>query len=297
MTEKEVEMRIVVGMDWSEQAFTAVQTVTQLYTPSEMTLVHGVDLREFESPVFAPAMAKRAFEELRRVLVDAGRQLLDQAAALIPAGIPVKRVCEVGSPASVVLDAAEKAHAKLLVTGARGRGRIAETILGSVSHRVLTHARCSVLIVKRPIEKLRRVLVGLDPADESDVVRRWLGTHPFSQPAELRLISAVPRFHPGDPISIPAFNEWRDAAIRASQDTVTAAAAELSTAGYTATGTVVEGDPAEVIARESDPYDLVIVGSHGRKGLERFLLGSVSHHVTHRVSCPVLVVRPSGHAS
>ena len=37
--------------------------------------------------------------------------------------------------------------------------------------------------------------------------------------------------------------------------------------------------------------DLVVVGSHSRKGVERFLLGSVSHSVVHRVACSILVVR------
>jgi nucleotide-binding universal stress UspA family protein len=37
--------------------------------------------------------------------------------------------------------------------------------------------------------------------------------------------------------------------------------------------------------------DLVVVASHGRKGLMRFLLGSVSHSIVHQVTCPILVVR------
>ncbi len=54
-----------------------------------------------------------------------------------------------------------------------------------------------------------------------------------------------------------------------------------------------EGDPGESIveAARSEATDLIIVGSHGRSGVGRFLIGSVSDHVVRHASCPVLVVR------
>lgn len=56
------------------------------------------------------------------------------------------------------------------------------------------------------------------------------------------------------------------------------------------------GDPVEVILRVAQelPADLIVVGSHGRTGLARLLMGSVAEQVVRRASCPVLVVkRPS----
>ncbi|HYM82741.1 MAG TPA: universal stress protein [Candidatus Dormibacteraeota bacterium] len=54
-----------------------------------------------------------------------------------------------------------------------------------------------------------------------------------------------------------------------------------------------EGDPGESIieAARSEAADLIIVGSHGRGAVGRFLIGSVSDHVVRNASCPVLVVR------
>lgn len=54
------------------------------------------------------------------------------------------------------------------------------------------------------------------------------------------------------------------------------------------------GDPAREIVRmaESVEADLIIVGTHGRRGIRRLLLGSVAEHVMRRASCPVLVMRP-----
>ena len=56
---------------------------------------------------------------------------------------------------------------------------------------------------------------------------------------------------------------------------------------------VWEGEPGEAIveAATSEQVDLIVVGSHGRSGMGRFLIGSVSDYVVRRAPCPVLVVR------
>lgn len=66
-------------------------------------------------------------------------------------------------------------------------------------------------------------------------------------------------------------------------------------AGVTAEFLVWEGDPGGSIAAaaEAEDADLVVVGTRGRSGAERMLLGSVSDHVVRHATCPVLVVRPS----
>ena len=62
-------------------------------------------------------------------------------------------------------------------------------------------------------------------------------------------------------------------------------------AHYKVNTQVVTGVPALMIAERAKAMDLVVVGSHSRKGVERFLLGSVSHSVVHKVACSILVVR------
>jgi len=67
-------------------------------------------------------------------------------------------------------------------------------------------------------------------------------------------------------------------------------------AGVTAEFLVWEGDPGGSIAAaaEAEGADLVVVGTRGRSGAGRMLLGSVSDHVVRHAACPVLVVRPDG---
>ena len=70
---------------------------------------------------------------------------------------------------------------------------------------------------------------------------------------------------------------------------------EAREAGVTAEFLVWDGEPGDSIAAaaEAERADLVVVGTRGRRGAERMLLGSVSDHVVRHAECPVLVVRPT----
>ena len=67
----------------------------------------------------------------------------------------------------------------------------------------------------------------------------------------------------------------------------------LASAGLKATADVLSGNPKEVILEEAKKWnaDLIVVGSHGRRGFKRFLLGSVSEAVAMNAHCSVVVVR------
>jgi nucleotide-binding universal stress UspA family protein len=64
-------------------------------------------------------------------------------------------------------------------------------------------------------------------------------------------------------------------------------------AGADATFLVWEGDPGDAIvaAADSEGADLIVIGSHGRSGVSRFFIGSVSDYVVRHAHCPVMVVR------
>ena len=64
--------------------------------------------------------------------------------------------------------------------------------------------------------------------------------------------------------------------------------------GVTVTEVVREGDPAEIVLAlaEKEQADMIIMGSHGRRGIGRLLFGSVATEVTQKAQCPVLTIRP-----
>jgi nucleotide-binding universal stress UspA family protein len=86
-------------------------------------------------------------------------------------------------------------------------------------------------------------------------------------------------------------------AVADSRDTLTNRAQAIvqraKAAGADATFLVWEGDAGEAIvaAANSENADLIVVGSHGRSGVSRFFIGSVSDYVVRHAHCPVMVVR------
>src|SRR5512147_3080885 len=285
-------MKIVVGVDWSEQAFATVQQVLHLYRPSELTLVHGVDLGIFEYPIVAQAANLQGYDDFRNALIDAGRQVLARTANMLPFDSDtVKQVNEVGNAAEIILKTANAVDADLVAVGARGHSRMTELVLGSVSHRVLMHATRPTLIVKGTSRPIQRVLVAIEGREDAERIKQWLLVHPFANPVELCVLSVVVPIRVADPYNIGGFETWSDSLKTYAEDLVKTVGAELMGSRYSISTRVATGEVAATVAEQAKGMDLVVVASHGRKGLERFLLGSASHGIVHHVTCPILVVR------
>jgi len=275
-------MKVVIGVDWSDQNFAALTQTVQLYRPTELSLVHAIDTGlYFEQGAAVEHETER------------GRTLLDQAAAKVPAEAKsVRKISETANPAELLLDSADKVAADLVVVGTRGRSRLAEAFVGSVSSRVLQYNTRSTLIVKGGARTVRRLLVAVQGAEDGDRIAQWLTKHPFTDPVELCVFNVVVPFDvknaPQDPRSAAPL---QDGATRKQEDLVKTIAGRLTGPQYKVSTKVSIGNPPVLIQEQAKDADLVVVSSHGRKGVSRFLMGSVSHAVVHDVSCPVLVVR------
>jgi nucleotide-binding universal stress UspA family protein len=285
-------MRVVIGVDWSDQAFAAVTQTFQLCHPTDVTLVHGVDLGILEYPVVAQAGNVQGYDDFRKAMVDSGRQLLERAAAMVPAEVTsIRKVNEIGSPAQLILDSATNLSADLVVVGVRGRSRLSEAVLGSVSHRVLMHGSHPTLIVRGAARKVQRVLIAIEERNDADRIVKWLTEHPLADPVELRVVHAIIPIGVNDPYDALGTRTWWEGAERYAEELVKSTAGKLLNPRYTVSTNVAQGNPATVIEQEAKDMDLVVVTSHGRKGISRFLLGSVSHAIVHHVSSPILVLR------
>ena len=285
-------MRVLIALDWSEQAFAAVREAAYLYDLQEVILVHGIDLGMFQYPIVADMSNMQGYGEFRKAMESAGQQLLDHTTTLLPSENPsVTRVCEFAKPASLILDKARNSRADLIVIGARGRGRVGEFVLGSVSHRVALHAHCSTLIVKEREGPVKRVIVAVEGQEDGARIRAWLLAHPFKNAVDLTIVSVVRPIPSADPFTLFPVQDWTAIALRGAEDLVKGLAAALMNHRYTVGTQVTVGDPMGVLKEHAQTADLLIIGSHGRKGLERFLLGSISHALLHGVPCPILVVR------
>ena len=285
-------MKVVAGVDWSDAAFAAVEQVGLLYRPDEVTLVHGVDLGLFEYPIVAEAANLQGYDIFKKSMYDAGWESLERAATMLPDDVPKpNRLCEYGKPARFLLDTASSISADLIVVGTHDHSRVAELVLTSVSHRVLLHAMQPTLLVKGRAKPVRRVLIAIEGRTDGMKICDWLIRHPFRTPVDAMILTALPVLPVLEQSPAAAFATWSEEITRQAEETVRACAERLPAPAFSTSTRVMKGDPAPVVSDVSREFDLVIVGSHGREGVDRFLLGSVSHAIVHHVACPVLVVR------
>jgi len=284
-------MRMVIGVDWSDEAFAAVQQALFLYRPTEVTVVHGIEMGIFEYPTITHIAGLQGYEEFRRAVTAAGAQLLDRTAATVSMpSASVKRINEIGNPAQMILQAAHTAKADLIVVGARGRSRAAEAVLGSVSHRILMHSPCTTLIARREARPIQKVLVAVEGKEDGDRIVGWLHDHPFMNPVELCILSVVVPLGVAEPYMLAGLEPWSEVSRTYAEDLVKRVAASFPSPAYKVRTCVATGQAAATVAAQSEGMDLLVGSTQGRHGLDRFLMGSVSHSIVHRVSSPVLIV-------
>ena len=144
---------VLVAVDGSDDSARAVRFLESLALARQtrMRLLGVVEPLRY--PTTAPRAADRKLREILRELEDERRGELDRALqqAAVQLGDKVARVNRYtpsGDPAEEILVTARDFDTDLVVMGARGLGGVARVLLGSVSEKVLHHARCPVLIVK-----------------------------------------------------------------------------------------------------------------------------------------------------
>ncbi len=285
-------MKIVAGVDWSDEAFAAVKQIGLFYRPDEVVLVHGVDLGMFHYPIVAEAANIQGYDEFRHALLEAGRQAVEHCCTLLSTDIPsVKTRVDVQPPASFILDTAASAKADLVAVGTHDHNRITEVFAGSISHHVLLHATLPTVIVKGSARPISRILMAVEGREDAIRLQQWLTAHPFKNPVAVTVFSVVPSLHVVEPHMLIGLAGWSEQQKQQAEQVVKDTALALTSAHFIVTSEVRLGDPVTTVCEAGVAYDLIVIGSHGRKGFNRFLMGSVSHGIVHRASCSVLVVR------
>jgi hypothetical protein len=242
--------------------------------------------------------------EMERDLIAAAMASLQSNLALLaePLRAPeiaVESDARRGRAASVIVQEAEGWSADLVVLGSRGRGGLASTVLGSVAAEVIDHSPCAVLVARSA--SVRSIVLADDGSADALAARDIVASRLFG--GEVTVVSVA---HAARPLSSGiaptvrsvAAEVYRQALAASRQDhqaTAEHAAEALRGAGLHATVDVRVGDPAEevVAAAKEKGADLIAMGTRGRTGLQRLLLGSVARAVLYGSHCSVLVARAS----
>jgi nucleotide-binding universal stress UspA family protein len=237
-------------------------------------------------------------------LIHSGGETARGAAAVLKsAGVESSSAVLTGDPKTVVVDHAGETGADFIVLGSHEESDVMRFLLGSVARAVVRNAPCSVEIV-RPGRGAgaRKVLLATDGSLGSLEAARSVASRPWPAGSEFRVISVVELspawFRKPYPAYLDhkAMEDLRGEAMKRAQDAVAAAEQIVADAGLPETGTVLVPSAAarEIIFQEAAEWgaDLIVAGSHGRRGANRFLLGSVSEAVAFHAKCSVEIIRP-----
>ena len=199
-----------------------------------------------------------------------------------------------GGPARTVLEYVEDRAVDLVVMGARGERDVEQLFLGSVTERVVRSSSVPVLVVPPDSDRSyppERVLVGTDGSGGSDAALGEAVDLATAAGAALHVVTVLESSLLGIDVRSASAAEERE---RRDAELLAAAREQAEDAGVATVETAVEeGGVVESLngyAADHD-VDLVVVGTHGRTGIDRRLLGSVTEDLLRTADVPVLSVR------
>lgn len=267
--------RIMVATDGSEYSSGAIQVATEMARRNHAKLlVVSVAVFNPEYSTSVPGLEAAAEEMARRHAQGA----MEQAAGLDPELVIMKAE----DPYMGIVEAAEEYRADIIVMGRRGKRNLARAMVGDATARVIGRASCNVLVVPRGAGNCKTgILIATDGSRFSDAAAVTAGKLAVANKLPLGVISVV----------LPSHNQQRR---QEAQIAVQRVRKGLEKEHLPISAAVLEGDRADEVivaqARKSGA-GMIVMGSHGRTGLDRVLLGSVAERVIGRSEIPVLAVK------
>jgi nucleotide-binding universal stress UspA family protein len=183
----------------------------------------------------------------------------------------------------------------LVVMGSHGRSGLARVLLGSVTEKVVRHAPCSVLAARArgDATSFAHVLCPIDFSDSSRHAVERAAQLAAPSGAGIMLLHAIelPVTYTGEQFGADFLDDLESKSAHLLEEW----ASDLKSRVAIPVATEIRVGPPgmhtlEILDRDPT-FDLVVVGSHGRTGLRRALLGSVAEQVVRHAACHVLVAR------
>ena len=290
--------RLLVPYDGSDPARAALTTAIALAQPgTTVTIVTVVD----ETTVIAQtASTMLAFDAtaLIEALDQQGAALLDDAQAQCRSVHVTAAVQLVhATPVVGIVSAIEKQTCDLIVMGTHARTGLARTFLGSTSEGVLRLSPVPVLTVRTGDHigsaPLASALVAIDdsaPADAAVALAARLQRTAGTQIVACHAVDLTRLYNTA--IGYAFEPEHLEGELHDEGSTIVKHALERGGLGPDTPIAIVDGEPALAVIAEAEERHatLIIAGTHGRRGLSRFILGSVAENIVRHSTIPVLVV-------
>ncbi len=180
-----------------------------------------------------------------------------------------------------IVEEAEKRQVDIIVMGRRGLTGLQRLMMGSNTAKVIGYAHCSVLVVPKNAKiEGKKILLSVDGSRYSDTAATAAMRIAKIIHAEVLIISVV-------------YSDYQEKRHYEAVENVKRVEAFMTKEGVSVSGQIVSGKPGEAIIEvaKTKGVDLIVIGNHGRTGLDRMLMGSVSDRVIGYSDCAVLVVK------
>jgi nucleotide-binding universal stress UspA family protein len=298
--------KLVVPLDFSPQSPLALKYAGALAQKAGavVELLFVVEPAAFYSGVEDSPLAV----DNPRLTKAARKQLQEHAARLTASGVETRVAIRVGKAFAEICAHAKELKADLIVISTHGYSGMERVLMGSTAEQVVRRAPCAVLALRLDA---RAGGVRREPHADVPHLRRVLAPVDFSEPSRRALNYAVDfarkfgshltvfhvSFSIPPPRRLAAFARGLEVGLfKEAQRDIAKLVKEVVPDSMSVNIEVVAGSPRNGIlqAAERTNADLIVIATQGRRGLERWFMGSTAEHTVRYAPCPVLVVRQAG---
>jgi len=276
--------KLLVGVDGSGSSMHALEESFRLTKTG--TLVVAV------APPFTVDLKIGAEGEIQKLLKEPCETALTKATELgRAAGAEIIGICAMGQPYQRLVDLSDSEGCDLIVMGAKGMLSLEKALMGDTTAKVIGYSVKDVLVVpEKATLGFDKILVSTDGSEYSRRATARALDFAESYGSALDVVSIVEIASEIYSIA-PQVVEQK---VQQTEEFVAGIRKQAEARGIKAVGFVRDGESAYNIINElakQEQVGLIVVGSHGRTGLKRFLMGSTAERVIAQASCPVLVVK------
>lgn len=305
-------MKVLIAYDGSRESGLVFRDLAHAGLPSDTEALVATVTTPWpdvdpESLSGAPFGIRAA--EIEAHAIKEAQDLADKAARKLRRLFPAWRVKAeslAGRPAQRLLERAESWNADLIVLGSHGRTVIGKLFMGSVSLRVLHHAKSDVRISRsragRGTAAPVRILLAMDGSVLAERALEVVKSRPWPEGSAVRVAAVVDWRGLPSAMLRPENGKLREKTRKSMrtwiESEIESAARTLGRKGLKADHRILLGDPRRALLKESRTWkaDCIFIGSRGLNAIDRFLIGSISSAVAEHAPCSVEVIRKGGTA-
>jgi len=278
--------KILVAFDGSASSVNALLQAFTLANDEKSLITVATIVPSYEGDLDLTGV-----KDIHKTLLRTGEEILSKAKAIAEKERAlIKTVLEEGVPYEKLVDIAESENSGIIVIGRRGMSQIARTFLGSVASREIGHSTKDVLVVPEDASiGWKNIFLATDGSRYSESATDKAVNFAKSYGGELAVISVVDvpsEFYAEAPAAVEDL-------IKKAKEFTAAVKKKAEASGVEAETFIGEGEAYEVITNTAikEKADVIFMGSHGRAGIKKILMGSVTEKVIGYAPCPVLVVK------